>query len=95
MEKDGHQVRMRSQNLAEHKHKQKKDEDEDNLEEGDARAAEVGKAHADHAEFEKKEKAKEAKEAAEADFKARFNTNDGLLHNKDGTLQDPTDGTII
>jgi len=30
-----------------------------------------------------------------ADYKRRFNTFDGLLHNDDGTLQDPSTGEIV
>lgn len=83
-----------------HKKNKKRDDKEDSTAEADQKAKDVAavKAQAESNEKTRVETeaaaAKKAKE--EADFKEKFSATDGLLHNKDGTKEDPTEqGKII
>ena len=85
---------------AHHKKNKKKGENDDDTAETDKKAKDVA---AVKAEAENNEKTRVATEAAaakkakdEADYKEKFSATDGLLHNKDGTKEDPTEqGKII
>lgn len=88
-----------------HKHHKKNKKDKAGVKEEDSQAEVDQKAKdtaAIKAEAESNEKAIAAKEAAdakkakeEADFKEKYSAIDGLLHNKDGSKVDPTDGRVI
>ena len=46
-------------------------------------------------QFEEEEAKAAADAAAAKSWKERFNTADGLIHEKDGTIKDPSTGRIV
>lgn len=92
-----HHKKHKKQQLAQHKSKAKAkaDDDEDNFAEGETRTQEVEGAKVQHQELEKQKAIIKEEEEKKALFKAEFNEFDGLRHKKDGTVQDPVDGSVV